>query len=176
MYPRVRLAKVRCMLRTKPLLAAVAAALILPAGAAAATPTHVFKVDMKVGVGTKWTSLAENQVCSDWRRSLKGAGHQSADMRARSMLVTLRGKRFAFPGTKVRTSLPMPGVGQVGFVALSGRVGRYAKYELTHSGKGETCRPNIVDEPPSTRTCGGATSRAGCSASCPRAGRSSRWP
>ncbi len=142
------------MLRTKPLLAGVLAALILPAGASAATPTHVFKVDVKIGVGTKWTSHTQNTVCSDWHRSLDGTGHQSADMKARSLLVTLRGKRFAFPGTKTRTTLPLPGVGQVPFIALSGRVGRYAKYELTHSGKGETCRPNIVDEPPSTATCG----------------------
>jgi hypothetical protein len=138
MYPGARAAKVRPMIRTKPLLAAVLAALTLPAGASAATPTHVFKVDMKIGVGTKWTSHSENTVCSDWRRYLNGTGNQSADMKARSLLVTLRGKRFAFPGTPTRTTLPLPGAGKVPFIALKGRVGRYAKYELTHSGKGES--------------------------------------
>lgn len=149
------------MLRTKPLLAAVLAALAVPAGAAAATPTHVFKVDMKIGVGTKWTSHTENTVCSDWRRYLDGTGHQSADMKARSLLVTLRGGRFAFPATQTRATLPLPGVGRIPFIALTGRVGRYAKYELTHTGKGETCRPNIVDEPPSTATCGARNVKGG---------------
>ena len=158
------------MLRTKPHLAAALAALTVPAGASAATPTHVFKVDMKIGVGTKWTSHTENQVCSDWRRDLKGSGNQSADMRASSLLVTLRGKRFAFPGVKSRTTLPLPGAGKVPFIALKGRVGRFAKYELTHSGKGETCRPNIVDEPPSTATCGSKDVKGGLFSLVPKGG------
>lgn len=140
---------------------------VLPATASAAPKTHVFKMDLTVSVTTTWDSHSENHICSDLNRVLNGEGSQNLNVGVKGRLVTFRGGKLAYPGTK--------GVQKFGplgtFAPLSGRVQRLAKYELTFGGAGESCAPGWdFGTKPSTASCGMKPAKGGLYGLRPKGG------
>ncbi len=131
----------------------------LTATASAAPKTHVFRMDINVNVSTTWDSHSENRPCSDLNRVLDGEGSQHIHMEVKNRLVTLRGGKLAYPGTR-----GVQRFGRLGtFMPLHGRVQRLAKYTLNPIGGYGSCAPGWGenDHPPSTRTCGMRPAKGG---------------